>query len=107
MGAMNEDRSIDKLSSFYKKLDGIPTPPLTPKTPLFWSIWYMVVAPLGASLVAFAFMSVCASGPADPHAIVPIRIPTDRFAVEELRRESAPQKTILHVSKGVQGRSVI
>lgn len=104
---MNEEPSISKLSSFYKKLDTIPTPVIVPKRPTGWVIWSIFAAPLGASLLAVAFMSLCASGPADPHAIVPIRISTDRFAVEELRHEAASQKPVRHVSKGDQGRSLI
>ena len=104
---MSEEISIDKLSNFYKKLDMIQTPILAPKKPSGWAIWSLIAAPLGASLLAFAFMSLCASGPADPHAIVPIKIPTDRFAVEEMRRESPTEKPVLHVSKSAQGRAAI
>lgn len=97
---MTDPNSIQRLSNFYKKLDQIPTPALTPKKPSGWTLWGILIAPLGASLLAFAFISMCASGPADPNAVVPIRIPADRYTLEDPRPEPLPQKPGLHVMNG-------
>jgi len=102
---MNKD-PLESLESFYQSLDSIPTPPLAPKRPRFWGHWTLAFAPLGTAIVAYAFMSFCASGPTSQSDPVQLRFSIDRYALDEIRTEAPAHKSGTHASNTISWRSI-
>jgi len=103
---MNSKSPLDQLSSFYDRLDAIPTPPLIVNQPRGWSFWSMMLAPLGASLFACAFMALCASGPKDSNSTSPVPLLIDRYAVDEIKSMAPTRKQPGHASNHISTRFV-
>ncbi len=104
---MNKQDPLDQLSHFYQTLDSIPTPALSPKPARRFGFWGMLIAPLGASLLAYLFVSVCALGPTNPDRPVSIQMAIDRYALHEIRAESVPAKPANHALNLRSGRLAI
>ena len=104
---MSEKEPLEFLASYYGVLDAIPTPVLAPKRPTGWGIWSFALAPFAASAIAYLFMSFCASGAASSNSGVPMQLPIDRYALDEIRSSAPSKLSGDHVSNTLAGRSVI
>jgi len=104
---MNRKEPFGELESFYKSLDAILTPPLAVKRPRLGGYWAFVAAPFGAAVIAYLFVSFCASAPMTPAANPLIRLSIDRYAREEMRSIPAPKELRSHASVGNLLRSSI
>jgi len=95
---MNNKEPFENLAQFYDALDSIPTPPLAVKPRRTWSLWSIAIAPFGAAVFAYGFVSLCAVGPTDSNATVPFRLSIDRYALDEIKSVPPTHRTNSHVS---------
>ena len=96
---MNQNEPLDQLADFYKSLDSIPTPVLAMKPPSRWGHWTLAFAPLSAAILAYGFISFCASGPTTPNAApMMMQITIDRYASGEFRSDEPSMRPRKHAS---------
>jgi hypothetical protein len=103
---MSRMEPLDQLACFYQSLDAIPTPQLAMNRPNRLGLWSLVLAPLSASLIAYAFISFCANAPAQPGPAFPLSLSLDRFALEEIKAAAPSERALSHVSNGHHPRSI-
>jgi hypothetical protein len=102
---MNSDRSLDQLKSFYKTLDEIPTPSLALKPPSPWR-FLVFLTPLGASLVAYGFIALCATVPVGSGRAPHLPVASDRLAAEEMQADASREVRHQHASSKLNGGAV-
>lgn len=104
---MKSTEPLDKLVGFYQSLDAIPTPILVVPPPRKRRQWSILFSPLGAALVAYAFMSFCALGPTAPADKAPVQLSMDRYARDEIRSSVQATQPSPHALNGTSMRSMI
>ena len=95
---MNGQEPLDRLAEFYRTLDAIPTPPLALNCPGRWSYISVILAPLGASLIAYGFIACCAYMPVKPGSVPRLPMPMDRLAVDEMKADAPRTAPHQHAS---------
>lgn len=95
---MKENEGLDRLSSFYKALDEIPTPVTKPKQHPRWGVWGLATAPFAASLLGYLFMAYCASAAPDPNATLPIHTSMQQLAKYEMTLETPVTRPSHHAA---------
>ncbi len=95
---MSQTDPLQHLKSFYESLDAIPTPALTVKPPRYKGLLSLVLAPLAMSLLAYGFISLCASGGGSVIPM-PIESSAERLALKSLQQEIASKAPGPHAMK--------
>ncbi len=104
---MNRKEPLDQLAGFYQSLDSIPTPPLAIKRPWYGGYWSFALAPFGAALLAFGFITFCATGPTQPSSATPIHLTMDRYALHEIQADEPPIRSHMRATVEKHIRSLI
>ena len=93
----NED-GLSSLSAFYAELDSVPTPSLLIRPKRVFGILALILAPAGAALGAFVFISLCCSGISPAPSAPPVRILLDQYAKKELQEQATASVSDRHAS---------
>ncbi len=104
---MSNQDPLDSLTSFYQSLDSIPTPHLVAKPSHKLGFWGILIAPIGASFMAYLFVSICAVGPTQPVSPVSVQMSIDRYALHVIHSESMPAKPANHALNSISRKPVI
>ncbi len=86
---MRKGDGLEHLSAFYADLESVPTPCLSIPPRRGFGILSLILAPAGAALAAFLFISLCGSGSHSAQGAPPHRILLDQYALKEFMDQQA------------------